>query len=217
MTLLIHSTKTETGYSVAWAMQSGSVCGTHDVAIDHDNYDARACAEIQALSVVLETFPGKAGNIQSSNSMLRNILSAKETKYGYAATEMGNLQIRHSNLNITSDKKTTKMIQAILSQHEEVRCTSDSWRGLGRPVVNTSIEGEVEVTYHAMMRYRERFAKTGDLERLEKVLSKPFGIQSVVQKGGKTYKVFKSKVSDFMFVIAEYADQKRLTTCYRAA
>lgn len=217
MTLLIHSAKTETGYSVKWAMKTGSASGIHNVAISHDSSAARECSEIQALSELLKKYPGKAGCVQSSNGLLKKLLLSDNPKQKHALTELGSLKITHPSLNVTSDKKTMALIQEVLEVAEDVVETHSKWVGLGRPRIVTSV-GEAEVTVHAMERYRERFAQTGTVDRFAKSLSKPFRVVSEKMKAGKKYSVYRSIVCDFMFVVAEDGiGTKRITTCYHAA
>lgn len=215
MTLLIHSSKIENGYSVKWAMKSRSVCGIHEVKINDSLPESRVLAEISALSLLLSKFPGKAGNIQSSNGGLKKLINSENAKRTHAITEFGNLLIKYQNLNVESDKKTSRLIESILEEHDQARHTQDEWQGLGRPTVSTSALGDIEVSVHAMERYRERFAPTGTLSRLEQMLLKPFKVESVKTKGDKTYKVLRSLVNDFVFVVAEGAGQRRMTTCYK--
>lgn len=221
--LYIHTTATgDDRFIVEWAAGLRKA-GIYTVSIDSSTEDSKACAELYVLSLLLERFPGKASQVVTSQGALKKILRGANRK---GSREIGFLKVKFPSLSFKSDKKVPKIITGIYQTlgNQSIENEQVEWVTLGRPRIQTVL-GLVEVTDHAMARYRERIAETGTLHRLERLLAKDF-IQikkSACRRKALSNKhrasnhtIYRLQDSDIHVVIAQHSSGvSRLTTCYR--
>lgn len=222
--LLLNTLKiNETEFTVEWAA-GRTRAGVMTISFPSEHEDQKVVAEVFALSQLLERFPGCASQVVTSQGALRKLLKNSGGRPG--ARELGALKIKYPNLAFASCKKNASKIAEIFSSvgTEAVDRVRLSWHSLGRPRIATGI-GFVEVTEHAMARYRERIAATGTLNRLEKLLARDLipvrqckAKLSLINERYKArrHTIFRLAESDIHVVIAQHpTGVRRLTTCYR--
>jgi hypothetical protein len=213
MSLLIHTEGKNGTYNIQWATKSGSVGGVMDINFQTTGDDQKALAEIFALNILLDRYPGKAPCIMTSQGALKKLLRGAER---FAATEIASLKIKHRSLKIESGKKIHQHTQAALDSVTDKIIESFEWSGLGRPSVRSSI-GLIEITSHAMERYRERLCPTGSLPKLQALLSREIYVAKSSRKNGMVYNQYSVPEVGFRFIVAakeSNPSQQRMTTCY---
>lgn len=213
MSLLIHTEGKGRNYSVQWATKTGSAGGIMVINFQSPGDDQKALAEIFALNILLDRYPGKAPCIMTSQGALRKLLRGAER---FAATEIASLKIKHRSLTIQSGKRIHQHTQAALDSVTDKTIESFEWSGLGRPSVKSSI-GLIEITSHAMARYRERLCPTGSLSKLQALLSREIYVAKSSKKNGMVYNQYSIPEVGFRFIVAtkeSNPSQQRMTTCY---
>lgn len=213
MSLLIHTTGKDRNYSVQWATKTGSAGGVMEIHFKTLGSDQKALAEIFALNILLDRYPGKSPYIMTSQGALRKLLRSTER---FAATEIASLKIKHRSLKIQSGKKIHQATQAASDLVTDKVVESFEWTGLGRPSVKSSI-GLIEITSHAMERYRERLCPNGSLPKLQDLLSREIYIAKSSKKNGMVYSQYSIPEVGFRFIVAakeSNPSRQRMTTCY---
>jgi hypothetical protein len=213
MTLFINTEGKDGEYSVQWAAETGSVGGTMNISFAKACDDQKALAEIFALNVLLDRYPGKASCIMTSQGALKKLLRGADR---FASTEIASLKIKHRTLSIKSDKKVQRNTLLALDLVESKISDDFEWCGLGRPSVKSKI-GIIEITAHAMERYRERLCPTGTLSKLQALLNKDIYPVTSATKGGIIYSKYSIPELGVRFVVAAKESdpsQRRMSTCY---
>lgn len=212
MTLYVHTTEQDSYCEIQWAMATSSVGGVIKIAIGSKE-DRAILAEIFALDLLLARYPGKAGSIETSSARLKKIFRGADC---FAKTELAALALSNATLSIDTHKNTAKRCAAALSLVSSPATDNLDWRGVSRPRIPTSI-GDLEVTEHAMERYRERFGPTAKLSRLVKLLARQaFKVDDSLQDGIPC-EVYSIPETGIRFVVANETDRRRLLTFYRVA
>ena len=222
MTIFVHTQKiNDDQYQVHWAFRdftAGSV--TVSFSQQHTE-DRKICAEVLALTQVLERFPRSAADIVTSHGAMKKALKDRSRRGG---TEICFLRICHPELSFVSSKHTLRHIERVktLPKVQQTHLQM-SWQSLGRPVIPTPI-GDIEVTEHAFFRLRERFKPTANLKWIAREVSKR-GLQRVRdyraslpflkdKKRVRDYSLYRLTGTDIQFLLADHGQVKRLTTCY---
>lgn len=216
MTLYIHTELSKINqYTVTWATGTSSVGGRMIINFQKNITEQRALAEIYALNILLERYPGKASSTETSQGSLKKLLKGANR---FATTEMAFLEIKHRSLSINSHKKTAQRATEYFSLVKQPIVEKFQWSGLGRPSVSSSI-GVLEITKFAMTRFRELFSESATLNKLQRVVEKKSVLSSQTTKNGQIYSVYTVPDANMRFVLTAPAtnpDHLRMTTCYTA-
>jgi hypothetical protein len=214
MTLYIHATSTSKRQcSVKWATATSSVGGEFIVSFLNEVQDQKALAEIYVLDKLLDRYPGKASCIETSQGKLRKLLNCADQ---FASTEIATLDIKYRTLSIRSHKKTEFRTNSAIYNVESPLIESAAWTGIGRPSILSSI-GPLEITKHAMTRFRERFCENGSLTKMQHFLKKQCVLLSTKTDNDKIHSIYSIPEIGMRFVLSNSIDHPsslRMTTCY---
>lgn len=209
MTIYLNTIEYDDKCEITWATATSSVGGVYTLSIP-PTQDRIVLAEIAVLYVLLARYPGKAGSVETSCARLKKVFRGDDC---FARTEIVTLSLMYPRLKIDTHKNTRTRCVTAYSLVVEKKFEEAVWGGIGRPILSTSI-GLLEITDHAMQRYRERFSPSSDLKRLSKLLNRQaFKIDDSI-KDGKPCEIYSIPETGIRFVVVNESDRRRIMTFY---
>jgi hypothetical protein len=183
MTMVIHSVQTGNIVEVNWALNScvyGGLVRVDFSSTKHNPDDMRVLAEVFVLERLITRFPGKAPFINTSLAQTKKLMRGDDS---VALPDLMSLVMRFPKLKISSSKKLGNKCQALLSQVAQPETEHLEWSPLPRPSIASSI-GTLELTYHAFLRFKERFSTSARLCKVQQVMNRNlFEIEKSNQHG----------------------------------